>query len=115
MQYYNYTINLTKTSNTPLNLTKYRDMTKKQPTQKKNIDEATPKKDDHFDFETSFNELEKIVSTLENGQLSLEQSLDDFERGIHLTRSCQNALNNAQQKVQILLDKNGQSSLEDYE
>ena len=70
--------------------------------------------DEHFNFEASFSELEKIVDTLENGQLSLEQSLDDFERGIHLTRSCQKALNNAQQKVQILLEKNGQSSMEAF-
>jgi len=73
------------------------------------------KADAAFDFESSFSELEKIVNKLENGELSLEQSLDDFERGINLTRSCQNALNNAQQKVQILLEKNGKSSLQDYE
>jgi len=68
-----------------------------------------------FDFESSFNELEKIVDKLENGQLNLEQSLESFEKGIHLTQSCQNALSNAQQKVQILLEKNDQSSLDDYE
>jgi len=67
-----------------------------------------------FNFESSLNELEKLVEALENGDLSLEQSLQDFERGINLTRACQNALTDAQQKVQILLDKNGQSSLEDY-
>lgn len=70
--------------------------------------------DEHFNFEASFSELEKIVETLENGQLSLEQSLDDFERGIHLTRACQDALNNAQQKVQVLLEKNGRSSIEAF-
>jgi exodeoxyribonuclease VII small subunit len=68
-----------------------------------------------FDFEASLNELEKLVDALENGDLSLEQSLHDFERGIHLTRTCQSALTDAQQKVQILLEKNGQSSLNDYE
>ena len=84
----------------------------------KTIHQSKSKPDDShtaFDFEASFSELEKIVDKLENGQLNLEQSLDDFERGIHLTRSCQSALNNAQQKVQILLQKNDQSSLEDYE
>ena len=84
----------------------------------KTIHQSKSKSDDSntaFDFEASFSELEKIVDKLENGQLNLEQSLDDFERGIHLTRSCQSALNNAQQKVQILLQKNDQSSLEDYE
>ena len=67
-----------------------------------------------FDFEASLNELEKLVDALEEGDVSLEQSLQDFERGINLTRACQSALTDAQQKVQILLEKNGQSSLEDY-
>ena len=91
-------------------------------TQKKSASKEKPQStvvtdDSHtsFDFEASFSELEKIVDKLENGQLNLEQSLEDFERGIHLTRSCQTALNKAQQKVQILLQKNEQPSLEDYE
>ncbi len=89
-------------------------------TQKKSVSNKkapSDNSDNHesFDFETSFGELEKIVDKLENGQLNLEQSLDDFERGINLTRSCQSALNNAQQKVQILLKKNDQSTLQDYE
>lgn len=72
------------------------------------------KKDDSFNFETSLNELEKLVDALENGDLSLEQSLDDFERGIHLTRACQTALTDAQQKVQILLEDDQQNTLQDY-
>ncbi len=72
------------------------------------------KKDDSFNFEASLNELEKLVDALENGDLSLEQSLQDFERGIHLTRACQSALTDAQQKVQILLEKDGQNTLVDY-
>jgi exodeoxyribonuclease VII small subunit len=72
----------------------------------------------NFNFETSLDELEKLVDSLENDDLSLEQSLHDFERGIHLTRACQNALTDAQQKVQILLDKgqpdNSSPSLEDF-
>lgn len=80
-------------------------MTKKQPEKKEKA---------HFNFESSLNELEKLVDALENGDLSLEQSLQDFERGINLTRACQNALTNAQQKVQILLEQDGQSVLEDY-
>ncbi|MCU7937965.1 MAG: exodeoxyribonuclease VII small subunit [gamma proteobacterium symbiont of Bathyaustriella thionipta] len=67
-----------------------------------------------FDFEASLNELEKLVDALEEGDLSLEQSLQDFERGINLTRSCQNALTEAQQKVKILLENNKTSSLKDY-
>ena len=99
---------------------------KKSTTAKKTLSAAQSSDTDNaessasFDFETSFSELEKIVDKLENGQINLEQSLQDFERGIHLTRSCQTALNNAQQKVQILLEKevlqkNDQSNLEDYE
>lgn len=68
-----------------------------------------------FDFEASLNELEKLVDALEEGDLSLEQSLQDFERGINLTRSCQNALTEAQQKVKILLENNDQPTLEDYQ
>lgn len=71
-------------------------------------------KNEGFNFEASLNELEKLVDALENGELSLEQSLENFERGINLTRACQTALTDAQQKVQILLDKDGKSSLDDY-
>jgi len=67
-----------------------------------------------FDFEASLNELEKLVDALEQGDLSLEQSLQDFERGINLTRSCQSALTDAQQKVKILLEDKHQSSLQDF-
>lgn len=90
-------------------------MTQKKSVSKKKAQSDNSDSHESFDFETSFGELEKIVDKLENGQLNLEQSLDDFERGINLTRSCQSALNNAQQKVQILLKKNDQSSLQDYE
>ncbi len=67
-----------------------------------------------FDFEASLNELEKLVDALEQGDLSLEQSLQDFERGINLTRSCQSALTDAQQKVKILLEDKHQSALQDF-
>lgn len=64
-----------------------------------------------IDFEKSLVELEKIVRTLEQGELPLEASLEAFERGIHLTRECQIALQQAEQKVQLLLNKNGQPEL----
>lgn len=67
-----------------------------------------------FNFESSLNELEKMVDALENGDLNLEQSLENFERGIQLTRACQHALSDAQQKVQILLAENGKTELKDY-
>ena len=58
-----------------------------------------------IDFEKALDELETLVERMEQGESSLEDSLKDFERGIELTRSCQNALAEAEQKVQILLNK----------
>lgn len=59
-------------------------------------------------------ELEKLVEQMEQGDISLEESLKAFERGVQLTRTCQQALQEAEQKVQILLEKNGQQSLEPF-
>jgi len=58
-------------------------------------------------FETALEELETLVERMEGGDSSLEESLADFERGIELTRSCQTALAEAEQKVEILLKKDG--------
>ena len=55
-----------------------------------------------INFETSLEELTTIVEQMEQGELSLEASLKHFERGIGLTRQCQAALKDAEQKVQIL-------------
>jgi exodeoxyribonuclease VII small subunit len=57
------------------------------------------------DFETAMRDLEAIVERLERGDLPLEQSLAEFERGILLTRTCQTALKDAEQKVEILLKR----------
>jgi exodeoxyribonuclease VII small subunit len=57
------------------------------------------------DFEKALAELEKQVTLLESGDLSLEESLKSFEAGIRLTRECQQALTEAEQKVRILLEK----------
>lgn len=64
-----------------------------------------------FDFERALQELEQLVEQMEEGELSLEESLKQFERGIALTRSCQQALQAAEQKVQILLTEDGQRTL----
>jgi exodeoxyribonuclease VII small subunit len=64
------------------------------------------------DFERSLAELEAIVDKLEAGDLSLDDSLKQFERGVHLTRVCQTALKQAEQKVEILLRKSGANDLE---
>ena len=66
------------------------------------------KKSNPLNFESALKELETLVATLEEGDLSLEDSLKTFEQGIKLTRTCQTALQEAEQKVQILLkDDNG--------
>ncbi|RED09667.1 exodeoxyribonuclease VII small subunit [Ectopseudomonas oleovorans] len=62
------------------------------------------------DFEQSLAELQTLVERLESGELSLEDSLGAFEQGIRLTRECQGALAQAEQKVQILLEKDGELS-----
>jgi exodeoxyribonuclease VII small subunit len=59
-------------------------------------------------FESSLEEIESIVDTLEQDNTSLEQSLSAFESGIKLTRLAQKALNNAEQKVQTLLEESGE-------
>ena len=59
------------------------------------------------DFEAALAELEAIVEALEQGELSLDESLQRFERGVQLTRACQAALKNAEQKVEVLLRKTG--------
>jgi exodeoxyribonuclease VII small subunit len=73
-----------------------------------------PKKKTTTLFEDSLAELELLVSRLEQGDISLEESLKSFERGVQLTRTCQTALQDAEQKVQILLEKNGTLSLESF-
>ncbi len=57
-------------------------------------------------FEDALKDLENIVERMEQGELSLEESLLSFEQGINLTRTCQDALKEAEQKVNILIDKN---------
>lgn len=61
-----------------------------------------------IEFEKALDQLETLVDEMENGDLSLEESLKSFERGIKLTRDCQSALANAEQKVQMLIEENGQ-------
>ena len=53
-------------------------------------------------FEQSVSELEHIVKQLENGELSLEDSLKEFEKGVNLARKCQEVLNQAEQKIEFL-------------
>jgi len=62
-----------------------------------------PRKASTYNYEKSLAELEAVVEKLETGDISLEDSLKQFEQGIKLTRSCQKALQNAEQKIQTLL------------
>ncbi|HIC26639.1 MAG: exodeoxyribonuclease VII small subunit [SAR86 cluster bacterium] len=59
-------------------------------------------------FEKALKDLEKIVEDLESGDLSLEESLKSFEKGIKLTRQCQAELEKAELKVQKLVEENGE-------
>ena len=65
-------------------------------------------------FEQTLSELETLVARMEAGDLPLEEALRNFERGVQLTRDCQQALQNAQQKVQILMQKASGAELEDF-
>ena len=60
-----------------------------------------------FNFEKALENLEQLVSSMESGELSLEDSLKAFETGIKLTRECQTALKEAEQKIQILINEEG--------
>ena len=66
------------------------------------------------DFETAMRDLEELVERLERGDLPLEESLAAFERGVMLTRACQTALKEAEQKVEILLKRAGEPSVEEF-
>ncbi len=73
------------------------------------------KKQASFDFEKALEELEELVSSMEDGESSLEDSLQAFEKGIKLTRECQAALKKAEQKVQILINENGDTEEMEFE
>jgi len=72
------------------------------------------RKQGDFNFEKALQELEELVEKMETGNLSLEESLKYFERGVALTRNCQQALAEAEQKVQILLKQNGKDELQEF-
>ena len=67
------------------------------------------------DFEKSLEELENLVEQLESGDLSLDDSLKQFKRGVELTRHCQGVLEKAQQTVEKLVDNNDESSAIEFE
>ena len=75
----------------------------------------TSKKAKTLDFEQALGELETVVERLEHGELPLEEALKQFERGVELARSCQAALKQAEQKVEILLQKTPDAEPEAFE
>lgn len=76
---------------------------------------AVTRKKADLSFEQALSELEALVESLEKGELSLEQSLESFERGVTLTRNCQRALQDAEQKVRILSGESKDAQLEPFE
>jgi len=68
-----------------------------------------------INLEKSLADLEQLVEELESGDLPLDKAMKKFEEGIRLTRGCQAALKDAEQKVQILLKSAGGDELEDFE
>ena len=66
-------------------------------------------------FEEQMEELEKIVEELEKGDLNLEDSVNKFEEGIKISKECNQTLEEAEKKITILLNKDGQMEEENFE
>ena len=66
-------------------------------------------------FEKSLDDLESLVTAMESGDLTLEESLEYFERGIKQVRECQKALDEAEQKVKVLMKESGGDQLVDLD
>ncbi|MDH4047562.1 MAG: exodeoxyribonuclease VII small subunit [Gammaproteobacteria bacterium] len=69
----------------------------------------------NIDLEKSLTELEAIVEELESGDLPLDKAMQKFEQGIKLSRGCQTALKDAEQKVEILMKSAGSENLEEFD
>lgn len=68
-----------------------------------------------IDFEASLSQLEELVDQMEEGELTLEESLKAFEAGMKLTRECQQALQDAEQKVEVLMKQGDELVAESLE
>jgi exodeoxyribonuclease VII small subunit len=67
-------------------------------------------------FESSLEELERIVRDLEQGELTLEKSLELFEQGVKLSRECQERLNQAERRIEILMrDNQGRATVSPFD
>lgn len=78
------------------------------------MSDAKPDEPNTFQFETALQELEQLVEGMERGDLSLEDSLRQFERGVQLTRACQQALQAAEHKVEILQREGENPEIQDF-
>jgi len=67
-----------------------------------------------FQFAKALETLEKTVNEMEQGDLSLEEALKKFEQGVKLTRQCQQSLQEAEQKVQMIIDENPNSQPQEF-
>ena len=67
-----------------------------------------------FNLEQSLGQLEEIVQTLEDGDLSLEQAMKKFEQGVGLSRACQTALTQAEQRIRELIDDGDSVTLQPF-
>lgn len=67
-----------------------------------------------INFEQSMQELEKIASELENGELTLEESITKFEEGMKLSKKCNEIIENAEKKITILLQNDGKLKEENF-
>jgi len=76
---------------------------------------ASVKTPPSVDFEHSLDELEQLVARMEGGELSLDESLASFERGIGLFRHCQQSLQQAELRVRLLLDPDAPDSAQPFE
>ncbi|SFM83717.1 exodeoxyribonuclease VII small subunit [Methanolobus profundi] len=79
----------------------------------KNMSEMIEGVDD-MSFEVSLEELESLVEKLERGQLTLDESLGLFERGMGLARVCNQKLSKAERKIEILIEENGKLKTEKF-
>ncbi len=65
-------------------------------------------------FENKMKQLEEIVKKLENGELNLDDSVIEFEKGIKLSKECNKVLEETEKKISILINKNGEIKEEDF-
>ena len=78
-------------------------------------EELMSKKNTAPSLETSLTTIAQLIETMEKGDLTLEQSLEHFERGVGLIKHCQQILQKAEQKVQILMQDNNKEDLAPYQ